>query len=388
MHIQPSSRVGKVSEYYFSKKLKEIDTMRANGIKVINLGIGNPDLQPSAQMIAELCQTSQKQGVHGYQSYIGSPKLRQAFADFYQRYYGVTLNPLNEILPLTGSKEGVMHISMAFLNEGDQVLIPNPGYPTYSSATKLAGGVPVEYNLLEKNGFQPDFDEIEEQYLSKVKLMWVNYPHMPTGAKASLELFEKLVAFGKKHDILICHDNPYSFILNDKPLSILSVPGAKDVALELNSLSKSHNMAGWRVGMLGGAADHLSTVLTFKSNMDSGMALPIQMAAAAALAADQDWFDSINGEYKKRLTLAEDIAKKIGCQLPKEHSGMFLWIKIPDSVDNAETMADKILYQKGIFITPGTIFGTNGSRFLRISLCADEPTLKEAADILSTFELK
>ncbi|TCN70179.1 pyridoxal phosphate-dependent aminotransferase [Acetobacteroides hydrogenigenes] len=388
MHVKPSSRIGKVSEYYFSKKLKEIDQMRANGTKVINLGIGNPDLQPSTAMVEGVCETSRKSGVHGYQSYIGSPILRQAFADFYHRYYGVTLNPANEILPLTGSKEGIMHISMAFLDEGDEVLVPNPGYPTYTSATKLAGGIPVEYNLTEENGFHPNFEEIEQRDLSKVKIMWVNYPHMPTGAKATRELFEQLVAFGRKHQILICHDNPYSFILNKEPLSLMAVEGAKEVALELNSLSKSHNMAGWRVGMLAGSAEHLSAVLTFKSNMDSGMALPIQMAAAAALSADQDWFDSINAEYAKRLVLAEDIARKIGCKLPKEHSGMFLWIKIPDSVESAEAMADKILYQKGIFITPGSIFGSNGSRFLRISLCADKATLKEAADILSTYKLE
>lgn len=386
MHVKPSSRIGKVSEYYFSRKLKEIDQMRANGIKVINLGIGNPDLQPSAEMIEELYNTSQKNGVHGYQSYIGSPVLRQAFADFYLRYYSVKLNPANEILPLTGSKEGIMHISMAFLDEGDEVLIPNPGYPTYSAATKLAGGVPISYHLLEENGFHPNFEELEKMDLSKVKLMWVNYPHMPTGAKASKPLFEKLVEFGKKHGILICHDNPYSFILNPQPLSMLSVEGAKDVVLELNSLSKSHNMAGWRVGMIAGKAEHISAVLTFKSNMDSGMALPIQMAAAAALSAEQQWFDSINAEYHQRLTIAKEIALKIGCRLPSEHSGMFLWIKIPEYAESAEALADKILYQKGVFITPGSIFGSNGDRYLRISLCADMPTLTEAANILTTFE--
>lgn len=387
MHVKPSSRIEKVSEYYFSKKLKEIDRMRANGIKIINLGIGNPDLQPASEMIEKLCETSQKSGVHGYQSYIGTSTLRQSFADFYQRYYGVDLDPANEILPLTGSKEGIMHISMAFLDEGDEVLIPNPGYPTYSAATKLAGGIPVEYNLLEENDFHPNFEEIEKQDLSKVKLMWVNYPHMPTGAQASQTLFEKLVQFGRKHKILICHDNPYSFILNSKPISMLSVDGAKDVVLELNSLSKSHNMAGWRIGMLAGKAEHIGAVLTFKSNMDSGMAQPIQMAASAALTAKQEWFDLLNTEYSKRLTIAKEIASNIGCQLPRQHSGMFLWIKIPDNIESAEIMADKILYQKGVFITPGSVFGSNGNRFLRISLCADEPTLKEAANILSTFEL-
>lgn len=388
MHVKSSSRIGKVAEYYFSKKLKEIDQMRANGTRVINLGIGNPDLPPSEAMVDGVCGTSHQVGVHGYQSYIGTPALRQAFANFYLRYYGVPLNPTNEILPLTGSKEGIMHISMAFLDEGDEVLVPNPGYPTYSSATKLAGGIAIAYNLTEENGFYPNFEEIEQRDLSKVKLMWVNYPHMPTGAKATDTLFEQLVAFGRKHQILICHDNPYSFILNKEPKSLMAVEGAMEVALELNSMSKSHNMAGWRVGMLAGSTEHLSAVLTFKSNMDSGMALPIQMAAVAALESHQDWFDSLNAEYAKRLKLAQDIALKIGCQLPKEHSGMFLWIKIPDSVANAEAMADRILYQKGVFITPGTVFGSNGSRFLRISLCADEQTLREAADILSTFKLE
>jgi len=388
MHVKSSSRIGKVAEYYFSKKLKEIDQMRANGTKVINLGIGNPDLPPSEAMVDGVCGTSHQAGVHGYQSYIGTPALRQAFASFYLRYYGVPLNPTNEILPLTGSKEGIMHISMAFLDEGDEVLVPNPGYPTYSSATMLAGGIAIAYNLTEENGFYPNFEEIEQRDLSKVKLMWVNYPHMPTGAKATDALFEQLVAFGRKHQILICHDNPYSFILNKEPKSLMAAEGAMEVALELNSMSKSHNMAGWRVGMLAGSAEHLSAVLTFKSNMDSGMALPIQMAAVAALESHQDWFDSLNAQYAKRLKLAQDIALKIGCQLPNEHSGMFLWIKIPDSVANAEAMADRILYQKGVFITPGTVFGSNGSRFLRISLCADEQTLRDAADILSTFKLE
>lgn len=383
MHVKPSGRIGRVSEYYFSKKLKEIDQMKANGIRVINLGIGNPDLQPSSAMVQGVCETSRMSGVHGYQSYIGSPILRQAFANFYQRFYGVTLDPSKEILPLTGSKEGIMHISMAFLDEGDQVLVPNPGYPTYISATKLAGGTPIEYSLTEENGFHPNFEEIEQRDLSKVKLMWVNYPNMPTGAKASTELFEQLVAFGRKHQILICHDNPYSFILNKEPLSLMSIDGAKEVALELNSLSKSHNMAGWRVGMLAGSAENVSTVLTFKSNMDSGMALPIQVAAVEALNADSSWFDSINIEYEKRLVIAKQIAQNIGCALPKEHSGMFLWIRIPDDAESAEALADKILYTKGVFITPGSVFGTNGSRYLRISLCADEQTLQEAANVLS-----
>lgn len=387
MHVKTSQRIGKVNEYYFSRKLKEIDELRKSGRTIINLGIGNPDLPPSEATIRTVCQASQMQNAHGYQSYIGTPQLRNAFASFYSREYGVSLNPSNEVLPLTGSKEGIMHLSMAFLDEGDEVLVPNPGYPTYPAATKLAGGVPVEYNLTEENGFLPDFEELESTNLTKVKLMWVNYPNMPTGAKATTELFEKLVAFGKKHSILICHDNPYSFILNDKPLSILSVDGAKEVAVELNSLSKSHNMAGWRVGMLAGKAEHLAAALTFKSNMDSGMALPIQLAAAEALEADSSWFSSINEQYKKRLLIAQEIASKLGCELPKEHSGMFLWIKIPDKVKNAEEMADTILYQKGVFITPGTIFGSNGNRFLRISLCADEPTLSKAAAILSTFEL-
>ena len=388
MHVSPSTRIGKVSEYYFSKKLKEIDMMRSRGVKIINLGIGNPDLQPSSLMVNGICEASHKDGVHGYQSYTGSPALRQAFSSFYKKYYNVSLDPESEILPLAGSKEGIMHISMAFLNDGDEVLIPNPGYPTYAAATKLAGGVAVEYDLLEEAGFYPNFEALEKKDLSKVKLMWINYPHMPTGAQASISLFSKIVAFGKKHGILICHDNPYSFILNENPLSILDIEGAKEVVLELNSLSKSHNMAGWRVGMLAGKPEHINAVLTFKSNMDSGMALPIQIAAAAALSADSSWFKSINKEYKKRMAIALDIAGIIGCKAPNNHSGMFLWIKIPDHEESAEVLADKILYQTGVFITPGSVFGSNGKRFLRISLCANENMLNEAASLLRNLDKK
>ncbi len=378
MIIKESKRVGQVQEYYFSKKLKQIDQLRAEGHNVINLGIGSPDMSPSDNTIQTLYQESLKDKCHGYQSYIGSPVLRKAFAQWYKKSYQVELNPDNEILPLIGSKEGIMHISMAFLDEGDEVLVPNPGYPTYSSATKLAGGVVRDYDLLESNGYMPDFEALNKQDLSKVKIMWVNYPHMPSGTNGNQELFKQLIDFGLKHKILICHDNPYSFILNDSPQSILSVPNAMEVALELNSLSKSHNMAGWRIGMIGGDKSLLKSVLQFKSNMDSGMYLPMQLAAVEALKSGEDWFQNINKVYRQRRLLAEKIFKTINCTYLDSQVGMFLWGKVPDNIKNSETLSDEILDKTKVFITPGIIFGSNGDRYIRLSLCSDETLLNEA----------
>jgi aspartate/methionine/tyrosine aminotransferase len=301
-------------------------------------------------------------------------------ADFYKNNFGVDLNPNTEILPLMGSKEGIMHISLAFLNEGDQVLIPNPGYPTYTSVTNLVGAVPVYYDLKEANNWEPDFEALEKLDLSKVKIMWLGYPHMPTGARGSLELFEKLVAFAKKHDILLINDNPYSFVLNDNPMSLLQVEGAKDVALELNSLSKTFNMAGWRVGMVLGNAACIDSVLKVKSNMDSGMFFGIQKGAIEALKSDKSWFDSMNAVYKKRRVLTEQLAEKLGCEVYKEGVGLFVWAKLPDGITSAEKFIDEILYEKSIFITPGTIFGSNGEGYIRFALCVKEEKVQEAID--------
>ncbi|MDP4291805.1 MAG: aminotransferase class I/II-fold pyridoxal phosphate-dependent enzyme, partial [Bacteroidota bacterium] len=336
MNIQPANRVNSVEEYYFSRKLEQIREMNEEGVPVINLGIGNPDLPPSVSTIEKLIESSQKDNSHGYQSYIGIPALRKAYSNWYSKHFKVKLNPADEILPLMGSKEGVMHISMAFLNPGDAVLIPNPGYPAYSSATKIAGGEVVYYDLLEKNNWQPDFEKLEQMDLSRIKLMWVNYPNMPTGARATMDLFRRLVEFGKKHGILICNDNPYSFIQNDEQLSLLAVDGAKEVAIELNSMSKSHNMAGWRMGMVAAKHDFIQYILRIKSNMDSGMFLPLQEAAAVALDSPEEWYAEINKHYTKRREIACKIFEHLGCTYDHNQVGMFLWGAVPDKTGSAE----------------------------------------------------
>ncbi len=386
--IQPAERLQSVSEYYFSQKLKEVAAMNAAGKNVISLGIGSPDLPPSPETVEILCRSAQQPDVHGYQPYVGIPELRKAFAGWYKNWYGVELNPDTEIQPLIGSKEGILHISLAFLNPGDSVLVPNPGYPTYSSVSNLVGAHIIAYDLKEDNGWQPDFDTLEKTDLSNVKLMWVNYPHMPTGAPASEELFKKLVTFGKKHGIVICHDNPYSFILNEKPLSILSIEGAKEICIELNSLSKSHNMPGWRMAMLASNPQFIQWVLKVKSNIDSGQFKPMMLAAAQALQAPAEWYRQMNEVYKKRRSIAEQIMETLGCTLDPKQSGMFLWGKIPDSYPTSGDLADQILYEANVFITPGFIFGSNGNNYIRISLCCNERMLEEALNRVKKLKVK
>jgi len=376
--ITTAKRLEGIGEYYFSQKLREIDELNKQGKNIINLGIGSPDLPPHPDVIKVLQEESAKPNVHAYQNYKGSSVLRKAFADFYKQWYSVELNPDTEILPLIGSKEGIMHICMTYLNEGDEVLVPNPGYPTYRSAVKLAGGICLDYELKEENNYYPDFDLLEKKDLSKVKLMWVNYPQMPTGQPASTEVFEKLIAFGKKHNILICHDNPYSFILNENPKSLLSVEGAKEVALELNSLSKSGNMAGWRVGVLCGAKERIDEVLRFKSNMDSGMFLPVQLAAAKALSLGKDWYDSVNKVYKARREKVYELLDILNCKYSKEQVGMFMWAKIPEGYKDGYTLSDDVLYNSNVFITPGGIFGSAGEQYIRVSLCGSIERFEEA----------
>lgn len=379
MEFVLSNRLAGIGEYYFSTKLREIDEMRKAGKQVINLGIGSPDLPPHPEVIKTLHEEAVKDNVHAYQSYKGSPVLRAAIAAWYKKYYKVDgINPDTEVLPLLGSKEGIMHICMTYLNAGDQVLIPNPGYPTYTSAVKLAGGTPIYYTLTETNNWAPDFDALEKTDLSNVKMMWVNYPHMPTGQMPSKELFIRLVAFGKKHNILICHDNPYAFILNDQPESLLSIEGAKEVVIELNSLSKSQNMAGWRVGMLIAHEDRVNEILRFKSNMDSGMFLPVQLAAAKALSLDQSWYDSVNAVYAKRREKVFALLDLLGCQYAKNQVGMFVWAKIPNTYKDGYALSDKVLYDANVFITPGGIFGDAGNEYIRVSLCGSIETFDQA----------
>jgi aspartate/methionine/tyrosine aminotransferase len=369
-----------VQEYYFSLKLAQIDRMRREGADIINLGIGSPDQAPSASTISALAASAAKPTSHGYQSYTGIPALRKAFADWYKKYFRVVLNPDNEILPLMGSKEGIMHISMAFVNPGDEVLIPDPGYPTYSSVTSLVGGIARKYDLSEKNGWLPDLESLERSDLSRVRLMWINYPNMPTGTKGTVGLFEKLVAFALKHNILLCNDNPYSFILNKDYLSVLEIDGAMDIALELNSLSKSQNMAGWRVGMVAGHRDYIKEVLKVKSNMDSGMFLAMQMAAVEALNNPESWYETINQVYIRRRKIVEEIMNLLDCKYDKNQAGLFMWGRIPESIKSCEEYVEEILNKSHVFITPGFIFGDNGLRYIRISLCATEERLSEAKD--------
>ena len=376
--ITTAKRLDTIKEYYFSFKLREVRQLASEGKPIINMGIGSPDLLPSQAVVDAVSLAMSDPNAHQYQSYQGLPELRQGMADFYKKNYKVDLNPAVEILPLMGSKEGIMHISLAFLNEGDHVLIPNPGYPTYTSVTNLVGAVPVFYDLTERTNWEPDFEALEKLDLSKVKIMWIGYPHMPTGARGSLELFSKLVAFAKKHQILLVNDNPYSFVLNDNPISFLQVKGAIEVGLELNSLSKTFNMAGWRVGMVLGNATCIDAVLKVKSNMDSGMFFGIQKGAIEALKSDRRWFEEMNTIYKKRRTLTEQLAERLGCKVYKEGVGLFVWAKLPDGITSAEKFIDTILYEKSIFITPGTIFGSNGEGFIRFALCVKEEKIKEA----------
>lgn len=385
--IKPASRMALVQEYYFSTKLKEIAEMNAQGHAVLNLGIGSPDLAPSQTTTEVLISAAQNPKNHAYQSYVGIAALRQAFADWYLKYFKVSLNPANEILPLLGSKEGIMHIAMAYLEPGDEVLLPNPGYPTYRSASLLAGASLRDYELTENNGWLPDLDALAQTDLSKVKLMWINYPHMPTGAKANYAFFEKLVAFAHQHQILVVNDNPYSFILNEDYLSILSVPGAKEICLELNSLSKAQNMAGWRVGMLAGSSELITNVLRFKSNMDSGMFLPVQLAAVEALKADETWYKKLNTIYKTRQIKVFEIMDLLGCRYDANQTGMFVWAKIPDQWKDAYALSDEILYKAKVFITPGGIFGSQGDRYLRISLCAEVALFEEAIARIKNAEI-
>ena len=377
-NITPANLVGSVQEYYFSKKLKEVAEMNAAGKNVINLGVGSPDLPPSEQTIETLCEHARKANEHGYQPYVGIPELRKGFADWYKTWYNVDLDPKTEIQPLIGSKEGILHISLAFLNPGDGVLVPNPGYPTYSSVSKLVEARLIPYELKEELGWQPDFEELEKMDLSNVKLMWTNYPNMPTGANASVELYEKLVAFGRKHGIIICNDNPYSFILNEHPLSILSIPGAKEICIEMNSMSKAHNMPGWRMAMLASNAQFVQWILKVKSNIDSGQFKPMQYAAVEALSAKKEWYDNMNRVYRSRRDLAGQIMRTLGCEYDENQVGMFLWGRIPDSAESGEAIANKVLYEANVFLTPGFIFGSRGERYIRISLCCKNETLEEA----------
>ena len=376
--ICPADRLSGVSEYYFSKKLKEVAQMNAEGKDVISLGIGSPDMPPSEETVATLCREAQNPNGHGYMPYVGIPELRQAFADWYKKWYQVELDAKSEIQPLIGSKEGILHVTLAFVNPGDQVLVPNPGYPTYTSLSRILGAEIVNYDLKEENGWMPDFDALEQMDMSRVKLMWTNYPNMPTGANATPELYEKLVNLARRKGIVIVNDNPYSFILNDKPLSILSIPGAKDCCIEFNSMSKSHNMPGWRIGMLASNAEFVQWILKVKSNIDSGMYRAMQLAASTALQAEQDWYDGNNRNYRNRRKIAGEIMDVLGCTYDEKQVGMFLWGKIPDKYSDVEELTERILHQARVFITPGFIFGSNGKRYIRISLCCKDDKLAEA----------
>ena len=384
--IAPAKRLEGIGEYYFSRKLREIEQMNQAGKKVINLGIGSPDLPPHPDVIAVLQEESAKADTHGYQGYKGITQLREAIARWYQQWYGVTVDPSNEVLPLIGSKEGIMHLCMTYLNANDIALVPDPGYPTYQSAVKLAGGEAVSYALTQEQDWFPDFDALHEtvnQYKKtgrSVKMMWVNYPHMPTGRLPTLQLFESLVAFGKQHQILICHDNPYSFILNDSPMSILCVKGAMEIAVELNSLSKAQNMAGWRIGMLVADKERIDEVLRFKSNMDSGMFLPVQLAAVKALSLGKDWYDQLNTTYARRRDIVMKLLKAVGAEPLPDQAGLFVWAEIPSRYATGFEMSDAILQASNVFITPGGIFGEQGNGYIRVSLCSSVEKLQEAID--------
>ncbi|MBQ4082864.1 MAG: aminotransferase class I/II-fold pyridoxal phosphate-dependent enzyme [Bacteroidaceae bacterium] len=376
--IQPAQRLDSVSEYYFSRKLKEVAAMNAAGMQVISLGVGSPDMPPSEETVETLCTEAHNPDGHGYQPYVGIPELREAFSRFYKRWYGVELDAKSEIQPLIGSKEGILHVTLAFVNPGEQVLVPNPGYPTYTSLSRLLGAEVVHYDLKEENGWMPDFEQLERMDLSRVKLMWTNYPNMPTGANATPELYERLVDFARRKGIVIVNDNPYSFILNDHPLSILSVEGAKDCCIEFNSMSKSHNMPGWRIGMIAANPTFISWILKVKSNIDSGMYRAMQLAAVKALDAEADWYEGNNANYSARRNTAGAIMDALGCTYDKNQVGMFLWGRIPDHYTDVEELTEHVLHEARVFIVPGFIFGSNGNRYIRISLCAKNDKLEEA----------
>ena len=382
--IQPADRLSLVQEYYFSRKLKEVAQMNAEGKDIISLAIGSPDMPPSEQTIEKLCEVAHQPNAHGYQPTMGTPELRQAMADFYQRWYGVSLDPKTEILPLIGSKEGILHVTLAFVNPGDEVLVPNPGYPTYTSLSKILGAKIVYYNLKEDDGWQPDFDQLEEivngkSSNGKIRLMWTNYPNMPTGGNARMETYERLVRFAQEHGIVVVNDNPYSFILNEKPMSLLQVAGAKECCIEFNSMSKSHNMPGWRVGLCATNAQFIQWILKVQSNIESGTFRGIQLAAAEAYKNDETWHREFNIEtYARRRQWAEKIMDALGCTYDKNQVGMFLWGKIPADIKNVEDLTEKVLHEARVFITPGFIFGSNGERYIRISLCAKEEKIEVA----------
>lgn len=378
MNILPADRLGGIREYYFSSKLRQIEEMNRQGATVINLGIGSPDLPPHPSVIQELYTGAKKPNTHAYQSYKGNPSFREAIAGWYQKWYGVSLDPASEVLPLIGSKEGIMHLCMAFLNPGDRVWVPDPGYPTYRAAATLAGGRMEPYSLTEARHWFPDFEALADKDPDSVKMMFVNYPHMPTGQLPTRKMFEQLIAFARRYHILIVHDNPYSFILNDNPMSILATEGAKEVAVELNSLSKSHNMAGWRIGFLSGDKKFIGDVLRFKSQMDSGMFLPLQLAAVKALELGPEWFQQLNGTYSSRRKVVYELLDRLGCIYSTEGAGMFVWAKIPEEYKDGFEMSDAILVQKRVFLTPGGIFGEAGKKYIRISLCAPEEKFREA----------
>ena len=381
--IAPADRLASVSEYYFSKKLKEVAQMNAEGKDVISLGIGSPDMPPSEKTIETLCNNAHDPNGHGYQPYVGIPELRKGFAAWYQRWYGVELNPNTEIQPLIGSKEGILHVTLAFVNPGEQVLVPNPGYPTYTSLSKILGAEVINYDLKEEDGWMPDFEALEKMDLSRVKLMWTNYPNMPTGQTPTLELFERIVAFGAEHNILIVHDNPYSFVRNKNRLSIFQVPGAKEVALELNSLSKGHSMAGWRVGVLLGKAEWIKDVLTFRSNMDSGMFYPIQAAAATALGLGEEWFTQLNEIYYAREKQAYALLDALGCKYRPGQAGLFVWAELPEDYEgDSFQFSDEVMEKCDVFLTPGAIFGSEGKRYIRITLCCPAELLEKAANAI------
>ena len=389
-NIKPAERLSLVSEYYFSRKLKEVAQMNAEGKDIISLAIGSPDMPPSEKTIQTLCEVASRPDTHGYQPTMGTPELRKAMADFYKRWYGVELNPATEIQPLIGSKEGILHVTLAFVNPGEEVLVPNPGYPTYTSLSKILGAKVVNYDLMEDNGWQPDFDQLESMDLSKVKLMWTNYPNMPTGGNARMETYERLVDFARRHNIVVVNDNPYSFILNEKPMSLLQVEGAKDCCIEFNSMSKSHNMPGWRVGMCATNPTFISWILKIKSNIDSGTFRGIQLAAAAALSNEAEWHREANIEtYARRRKYAERIMDALGCKYDPNQVGMFLWGRIPDSYSNCEELTERVLHEARVFITPGFIFGSKGERYIRISLCAKEEKIQNALERIERLkELK
>lgn len=388
-NIKPAERLSLVSEYYFSRKLKEVAQMNAEGKDIISLAIGSPDMPPSKQTIQTLCEVASLPDTHGYQPTMGTPELRKAMADFYKRWYGVDLNPATEIQPLIGSKEGILHVTLAFVNPGEEVLVPNPGYPTYTSLSKILGAKVVNYDLMEDNGWQPDFEQLEKMDLSRVKLMWTNYPNMPTGGNARMETYERLVDFARKHNIVVVNDNPYSFILNDKPMSLLQVEGAKDCCIEFNSMSKSHNMPGWRVGMCATNPTFISWILKIKSNIDSGTFRGIQLAAAAALSNAEEWHHEANIEtYSRRRKYAEQIMDALGCKYDPNQVGMFLWGRIPDSYSNCEELTERVLHEARVFITPGFIFGSKGERYVRISLCAKEEKIQAALERIRNLKIE